>query len=326
MTEHQTYGQRSSTYVRPDVSDYVIATRRLRKVYRTRRLGTIVAVEDLDLAVPAGGVHGFLGPNGSGKTTTIRMLLGLAAATRGEMTLFGEPVPSGLPRVMSRVGAVVEQPKFLPGFTGRTNLSLLARVAGVPRQRVDEVLERVDLRERADDRYKGYSLGMRQRLAIAATLLKSPDLLILDEPSNGLDPQGIRDIRDMIGALGSSGVTVLLSSHILAEVEQVCDSVTIVQRGRLVTSGRVANVVGGQAATVLRVGVGDLDAAQRVLVGNGLEVSRVSGQLMVEGANDPADVTRLLAAHDLFVTELTPVRPDLESVFLSLTSDSGIGA
>ena len=167
---------------------------------------------------------------------------------------------------------------------------------------------------------------MRQRLAIAATLLKSPDLLILDEPSNGLDPQGIRDIRDMIGALGSSGVTVLLSSHILAEVEQVCDSVTIVQRGRLVTSGRVANVVGGQAATVLRVGVGDLDAAQRVLVGNGLEVSRVSGQLMVEGANDPADVTRLLAAHDLFVTELTPVRPDLESVFLSLTSDSGIGA
>ena len=147
----------------------------------------------------------------------------------------------------------------MPGFTGRTNLSLLARVAGVPRQRVGEVLERVDLSERADDRYKGYPLGMRQRLAIAATLLKQPDLLILDEPGNGLDPQGIRDIRTMIQALGASGMTVLLSSHVLAEVEQVCDSVTIVQRGRLVTFGRVADVIrpsGGDSLPL--AGVSDL--------------------------------------------------------------------
>ncbi len=305
----------------------VIATRGLRKVYRTRRLGSIVAVEGLDLTVPAGGVHGFLGPNGSGKTTTIRMLLGLARATAGEMNLFGERVPSGLPRVMSRIGAVVEQPRFLPGLSGHTNLSLLAQAGGVPRQRVDEVLDRVDLGGRGDDRYKGYSLGMRQRLAIAATLLKEPELLILDEPTNGLDPQGIRDIRTMIRDLGGSGVTVLLSSHILAEVEQVCDSVTIVQRGRIIASGRVADVVGGKAATVLRVSVGgDLEAAHRVLVGNGLTVTRDKGNLMVEGAGDPAEVTRLLAAQDLYVSELTPVRPDLESVFLSLTSDSRISA
>ena len=307
------------------MSDHVIATRGLRKVYRTRRLGRVVAVDGLDLAVPAGGVHGFLGPNGSGKTTTIRLLLGLAAATSGEMTLFGERVPGGLPRVISRIGAVVEQPKFLPGFTGRTNLSLLARVAGVPRQRVGEVLERVDLSERADDRYKGYSLGMRQRLAIAATLLKQPDLLILDEPGNGLDPQGIRDIRTMIQALGASGMTVLLSSHVLAEVEQVCDSVTIVQRGRLVTSGRVADVIGASAASVLRVSVADLEAARRRLDRNGLTATREGGHLLVEGATDPADVTRLLASAGLYVSELTSIRPDLESVFLSLTSDSEPG-
>ncbi len=298
----------------------VIATRGLRKVYRTRRLGSIVAVEGLDLTVPAGGVHGFLGPNGSGKTTTIRMLLGLARATAGEMNLFGERVPSGLPRVMSRIGAVVEQPRFLPGLSGHTNLSLLAQAGGVPRQRVDEVLDRVDLGGRGDDRYKGYSLGMRQRLAIAATLLKEPELLILDEPTNGLDPQGIRDIRTMIRDLGGSGVTVLLSSHILAEVEQVCDSVTIVQRGRLVTSGRVSDVVGGKAASVLRVGVDDLDGARAHLTQQGFTVRREGGHLVVEGAAEPSDVTRLLASHDMYVGELTPVRPDLESVFLSLTS------
>ena len=308
------------------MTEHVIETLALQKVYRTRRMRSVVAVDGLDLAVPAGGVHGFLGPNGSGKTTTIRLLLGLAAPTDGEMTLFGQPVPRRLPAVMDRVGAVVEQPKFLPGFSGRMNLSLLAQVAGVPASRVDEVLDRVGLADRDKDRYKGYSLGMRQRLAIAATLLKRPDLLILDEPTNGLDPQGIRDIRTMIRSLGQSGVTVLLSSHILAEVEQVCDSVTIVQRGRLVTSGRVEDVVGSQAASVLRVRVADLEAAQRQLDGNGLRVTREPNHLLVEGAADPADVTRLLAAADLYLTELTPVRPDLESVFLHLTGDVAIRA
>jgi ABC-2 type transport system ATP-binding protein len=308
------------------MSEHVIETAGLRKVYRTARGRSVVAVEGLDLAVPAGGVHGFLGPNGSGKTTTIRMLLGLARPTDGQMRLFGEPVPARLPRVMDRIGAVVESPKFLPDFTGRKNLSLLAQSTGLPSSRVDAVLERVDLAERGGDRYKGYSLGMRQRLAIAATLLKEPELLILDEPTNGLDPQGIRDIRYMIRDLGASGVTVLVSSHILAEIEQVSDSVTIVRRGRLIASGLVSDVVGGSAASSLRVRVADLAAAQRILSGNAMTSAVVEDHLMVEGAADGSQVTRLLAEQDLYVSELTPVQPDLESVFLDLTRDEVTGA
>jgi ABC-2 type transport system ATP-binding protein len=166
----------------------VIETSGLRKVYRSRRGRRIVAVEGLDLRVPAGGVHGFLGPNGSGKTTTIRMLLGLVRPSAGEMRLFGEPVPRRLPAVVSRVGAVVEQPKFMPSFTGRKNLMLLARSAAVPTERVDSALAQVGLDGRDRERYAGYSLGMRQRLAIAATLLRSPDLLILDEQEPHAEP------------------------------------------------------------------------------------------------------------------------------------------
>ncbi len=175
----------------------VIETEGLRKEFRGRR-GTRVAVRDLDLAVPAGGVHGFLGPNGSGKTTTIRMLLGLAHATQGRMRLFGEEVPQHLPAVIDRVGAVVESPKFSPHLSGRRNLLLLSRSIGAPAARVDAAVETVGLTGRDRDRYKSYSLGMKQRLAIAATLLKDPQLLILDEPTNGLDPAGIREIRDTI--------------------------------------------------------------------------------------------------------------------------------
>jgi len=302
------------------MSNLVIETAGLSKVYRSTRMRHVVAVEGLDLAVEAGGVHGFLGPNGSGKTTTIRMLLGLARPTAGTMRVFDTPVPSGLGAVMPRVGAVVESPKFLPGFTGRRNLDLLARVGGLSRSRVDAVLEQVDLLERASDRYKGYSLGMRQRLAIAATLLKEPSLLILDEPTNGLDPQGIRDIRQMIRSLGDSGVTVLVSSHILAEIEQVADSVTIVRRGRLIATGPVTDVVGSGVTASLRVRLADLDAAASVLQSSRLAVTRASDHLMVD-ADEPADVTRLLAEHGLYVSELTPVRPDLESVFLDLTRE-----
>ncbi len=308
------------------MSELVIETSGLRKEYVTRRMHHHVAVEGLDLAVPAGGVHGFLGPNGSGKTTTIRMLLGLARPTRGSMTVLGEPVPAGLPLVMPRIGAVVESPKFLPGFTGRRNLSLLADVARLPRIRVDEVLEQVGLQPRADDRYKGYSLGMRQRLAIAATLLKEPDLLILDEPTNGLDPQGIRDIRTMVRDLGSSGVTVLISSHLLAEVEQVCDSVTIVRRGQLVTTGRVSDLLARQGSGDIRVKVGDLADARAVLASSpGVRVRDDGDALIVSGVADPSDVSRVLGQHGLWVRELTAVHGDLESAFLSLTGDEPAG-
>ncbi|HET7736370.1 MAG TPA: ABC transporter ATP-binding protein [Nocardioidaceae bacterium] len=307
------------------MSDLVIETTRLRKEFRTVRGRRVVAVDELDLAVPRGGVHGFLGPNGSGKTTTIRMLLGLAGATSGEMRLFGEPVPQRLPQVIDRVGAVVEQPKFTPTFSGRRNLVLLATSIGIGSAKVDESIERVGLKGRERERYKGYSLGMKQRLAIAATLLKDPELLILDEPTNGLDPAGIREIRDMIRTLGQTGVTVLLSSHILAEVQQVCDSVSIIGNGRLLAHGRVEDLVGGDGRHGHRVVVADPGAAAAHLERAGLAVQRDGDVLYVEGAADAADITRALAQHELFVRELVAVRPDLESVFLDLTRGDTLG-
>lgn len=305
------------------LSELVIETSGLRKEFRSLRGGTRVAVQDLDLAVPAGGVHGFLGPNGSGKTTTIRMLLGLARATSGTMRLFGEPVPRRLPAVIGRVGAVVESPKFSPNFSGRRNLQLLAGTIGVPGARVDAALETVKLGERERDRYKGYSLGMKQRLAIAATLLKDPALLILDEPTNGLDPAGIREIRETIRDLGESGVTVLLSSHILAEVQQVCTSATIIGNGRLLASGRVDDLLG--SGTTYRVVVPDQGAAGDLLTRAGLAVTAVDGVLHVD-TETPARITEVLGAAGIWLSELTPVRADLETYFLQLTEADQLGS
>ena len=304
------------------MTEAIVETRGLRKEYAGRR-GTRVAVADLDLTVTEGEVHGFLGPNGSGKTTTIRMLLGLAAATRGEMALFGRPVPQALPEVVGRVGAVVESPKFSPGFTGRQNLLLLARSVGVGDQRVDQALETVGLRGRDRDRYKTYSLGMKQRLAIAATLLKDPRLLILDEPTNGLDPAGIREVREVIRTLGQAGVTVLLSSHILAEVQQVCTSATIIGNGRTLASGAVAELVG--ATTTYRVVVPDLPAARTALTAAGLTVVREEGGALVVGTEQPGEVTRVLGEAGVWLTELTPLHADLESIFLTLTEYDRMG-
>jgi ABC-2 type transport system ATP-binding protein len=209
------------------------------KTYQRRGRPPQKALDALDLVVEYGGVHGFLGPNGSGKTTTIRVLLGLVSADAGDVRLLDRPVPAGLPEVIGGVGALVETPLFFPNFSGRLNLRLLAETAGVARARVEECLEIVELTDRADDRFKGYSLGMKQRLGIAAALLKRPRLLILDEPSNGLDPAGIRDVRELIRRLGRDGhTTVLLSSHLLAEIQQVCDSVSILARGWRSPRGR----------------------------------------------------------------------------------------
>jgi ABC-2 type transport system ATP-binding protein len=300
------------------VTDLVIETTGLRKEYRSRG-HSVVAVDDLDLALRRGGVHGFLGPNGSGKTTTIRMLLGLASPSAGRIRVLGEEVPRRLPRVIDRIGAVVEQPKFLPGMTGRRNLELLSRTIGAPKARVDSALDQVGLGGRDKELYKAYSLGMRQRLAIAATLVKAPELLILDEPTNGLDPAGIRDIRELVRALGSQGVTVLLSSHILAEVQQVCDSVSIIAGGRLLSSGTVADLVGRDESAGVRVGVGDTSTAAQLLTEAGMRVSRDGTHLYVSDVEDPAEITRLLADRGLYVRELVVDRPDLESVFLRLT-------
>ncbi|MCW2585168.1 MAG: ABC-type multidrug transport system, ATPase component, partial [Frankiales bacterium] len=252
----------------------VIEVNDATKTYRRRRRPPQKALDGLDLHVAEGGVHGFLGPNGSGKTTTIRALLGLVRADSGELRLLGRPVPRDLPQVVGGVGALVETPLFFPTFSGRLNLQLLAETAGVSRVRVEECLELVDLQDRAEDRFKGYSLGMKQRLGIAAALLKSPRLLVLDEPSNGLDPAGIRDVRELIRRLGADGsTTVFLSSHLLAEVEQVCDRVSILARGKCVATGPVHEVLAGRATGEVRLRSPDLAGARAVLEGAGYAVT-----------------------------------------------------
>lgn len=306
------------------MSELAVVTKGLRKTYRGLRR-TSVAVDSLDLRVPHGGVHGFLGPNGSGKTTTIRMLLGLVRPDAGRIRVFGKHVPAELPAVIGRVGAIVESPKFFPTFSGRRNLELLARAIGTPATRVEEVLDETGLRERGGDAFRTYSLGMKQRLAVAATLLKDPDLLIFDEPTNGLDPAGIHDVRETMRRLGAEGRTVLVSSHILAEVEQVADTVSIVGRGRLLAEGPVRSVIGARAGAV-RVGVADPVAAAAVLTAAGLTVRPEPPGLLVDGEGDPARITYLLAQHGHYVHELTTQRAGLEDVFLELTAGAALGA
>ncbi|WP_040336598.1 ABC transporter ATP-binding protein [Candidatus Blastococcus massiliensis] len=297
------------------------------KSYRRRGRPPQKALDSLDLLVEYGGVHGFLGPNGSGKTTSIRILLGLVAADSGsgEIRLLDQPVPDGLPDVIGAVGALVETPLFFPGFSGRLNLQLLAEAAGVSRARVEECLELVDLTDRAADRFKGYSLGMKQRLGIAAALLKEPRLLILDEPSNGLDPAGIRDVRELIRRLGRDGrTTVLLSSHLLPEIQQVCDSVSILARGRCVASGPVGEVLASRGSGDVIVHIGDPATAAGVLQRAGFSVSPAEGALMVHAVDTPSDITRVLAGAGLYLEELRRVTPDLESAFLAITGDPSI--
>ncbi len=299
------------------MSDLVVQTRGLRKVYRDhgRRL---VAVDGLDLEVERGGVHGFLGPNGSGKTTTIRMLLGLASPDAGEISVLGRPYPGAVPEVLAKVGAVLERGQFAPDLSGRRNLDLLARAAGLPRTRVDAVLEQVDLTTDAKRRYRSYSLGTRRRLAVASALLKEPELVILDEPSNGLDPAGIRDMRETIPRLAESGVSVLLSSHILTEVQQVCSSVSIISDGTLLRAGKVRDLIGESTART-RVGVAEPERAAALLLGAGYEVDRDGAFLVVEGHEHPEAITRLLAENGLYAYEVSAIRANLESFFLKLT-------
>ena len=308
-------------------SQPAITAEGLRKTYRggLRRRSPQRALDGLTLQVAAGGrVHGFLGPNGSGKTTTLRTLLGLVRPDAGEVRVLGHPVPRELPAVVGNVGALIEAPQFFRNFSGRRNLMYLADVAGLPRQRIEEVLDLVDLRERAGDAVRTYSLGMRQRLGIAATMLKAPSVLLLDEPSNGLDPAGIRDVRALLRRLADEGTTIVLSSHLLAEVEQVCDDVTIVSHGRTVTTGPVAEVLSRAAGGPgrLRVGVAEPAGAAEVLTRAGYGVERSGAHLLVTGAGDAADVTRALATAGIYLSELTNEGVGLEEAFLLLTDEA----
>ncbi len=296
----------------------------LRKEYAG---GKSVAVAGLDLAVPDGGVFGFLGPNGSGKTTTIRCLLGLVRPTGGEISMLGAAVPGDLASVISRVGAIVETPALFPQFSGRKNLELLGRIERIGPKACADMLERVGLHGREDDKVRTYSLGMKQRIGLAAALLKDPALLILDEPANGLDPAGIKEFRDLIRSLGAEGRTVFVSSHLLGEVQHMCDRVAIIARGRLVTEGTVREVLAlGGAARVL-VKVPDAGIATQVLGHAGIVASAYDPTTDLLYVDVPpeqgARVTEVLARDGIFLAELRAEEVDLETVFLQLTEGRG---
>jgi ABC-2 type transport system ATP-binding protein len=301
----------------------VIEIEGLAKQYRGRRGQRVAALDGLDLAIPEAGVFGFLGPNGSGKTTTIRCLLGLARPTRGRLRLLGRPVPGGLRDSIRRVGAIVESPALFATMSGRENLVLLGAVDGIGTRRVDEVLGLVGLDTRAGDLVKKYSLGMRQRLALAAALLKDPELLILDEPANGLDPAGIHQVRTLIRQLAAEGRTVFLSSHILSEIEHTCDRVAILNRGRCVVHGTVRDVLDSTGTTqAMLVKAADLDRAIAALRRAGLAAERHADHVRVAIAPTEASrVTQVLAREEQWVTDLRPEERSLEDLFLQLTGN-----
>lgn len=293
----------------------VIETTNLSKRYGKQ----IVAVDGLNLAIRKGEIYGFLGPNGAGKTTTLRMLLGLVRPTSGTGKVLGKPL--GTAAGIARIGALVESPTFYPYLSGRRNLRILARYAGVPISRVDAVLDQVELTLRARDTFKTYSLGMKQRLGVAAVLLKDPDVLILDEPTNGLDPQGMTEMRALIRVLGHGGRTVLLSSHLLGEVEQICDRVGVISHGKLIAEGTVADLR-GQAQLLVRAD--PLQQAQRLAEQlYGIErVQVMDGALVL--ATDPAqaaELARVLVTNGVALSELRPVKRSLEATFMELTGE-----
>jgi ABC-type multidrug transport system ATPase subunit len=292
----------------------VISTRAL-----TKRFGPVLAVDQVDLEVREGDRYGFLGPNGSGKTTVIRMLLGLVYATSGEICVLGQPVPRRAAQVLPQIGALVEGPSAYGHLSGRANLALLdaAGKAGGRRSRrtrIDQALERVGLAGIDGRPVRKYSLGMQQRLGLAAALLRSPRLLVLDEPANGLDPRGIREIRELLTELNAAGTTVFLSSHQLDEVEQLCTRIGVLDRGRLVVQADLDDL----CAPTGRVAVRTPDADQAATLLAGRVRQRDGDQLVVAGA-DPAAVTALLVTAGLRVTEVRPERRSLEQLVLAVT-------
>ena len=289
-----------------------------------KRYGSVAALDGLDLAVEEGQVVGLLGPNGAGKTTALRILVGLVRADAGSVTIAGEAVDQTWV-AGERVGAMVATPVFYPHLSGAENLRVLAAAWGWPRARADariaSALAQVDLGAARGRAAKGYSTGMRQRLGIALALLADPPILILDEPVNGLDPAGIVEIRDLLLALAGGGRTILVSSHLLTEVEKTCDHVTIVDRGRIVASGTPDALAGGGERLEIRLAADEVAAARRAIEAAGYHVTQAPdpAQLWVDGAPDGATVSRLLGAAGIYPDELIRRRDSLEDVFLQLT-------
>ena len=293
-----------------------------------KRYGDIVAVDHVDLTVERGDVFGYLGPNGAGKTTSLRMLLGLIRPTDGKASLFGlDPLVDGA-RALDGVAGFVEGPRFYPYLSGRRNLRLLADLdGGVPSARIEEVLEVVELRDRGSDRVGGYSHGMRQRLGIAASLLREPQLLLLDEPTTGLDPAGMRDMRELVKRLAGEGITILLSSHILAEVEELCNRVAIIRRGRIIYEGLLDELLGSAGGGyVLRAT--DPERARVLLLAHGVDgVQLVDGELRFQA--EPAAVEAAsvaLGQAGIGISALVPRTATLEELFLGMTEQEEAAA
>jgi ABC-2 type transport system ATP-binding protein len=309
----------------------VIEVEGLRKEYHRPGRAPTVAVDALDLTVPEGGVYGFLGPNGSGKTTTIRCLLGLTSPSGGRCRILGAETPARLASVIGRVGTIVETPTLYPQFSGRRNLALLAGLHGIGGDRITRVLERVGLAERAADRTQTYSLGMRQRLGLAAALLKDPAVLILDEPANGLDPAGMVEIRLLLRSLADEGRTVFVSSHLLAEVQHTCDRVAILSRGRCVADGPVGEVLAAGDRGRLLVRLDRPEArtqAEAVLHAEGYRPQPgpdgdPAVLVVPADASAAAHVNYVLGSAGVWVAELRPEAVSLEDVFLQLTGPPG---
>jgi ABC-2 type transport system ATP-binding protein len=301
-----------------------IAGRAIRSTGLTKEYGRIRAVDGLDLDVPRGSITGFVGPNGAGKTTTIRMLLGLIRPSGGSAEVLGENVnnPSAY---LSRVGSLIEGPAFHPTLSGRRNLEVLASLGGFPRARIDDVLEIVGLTDRARDRFRTYSLGMKQRLGVAAALLPDPELVVLDEPSNGLDPAGIIEMRSLLRSLRERGTTVFVSSHLLGEVEQIADWLVVLDHGRLLFQGPVADLLARQQTRLRVAGESPADAEVIAAVARrlGHEAEVVEGHVNVgAGPEAAAALTRGAMGAGVALTEITIERPTLEDSFLTLTGDN----
>ena len=306
------------------MSDVVVETRSL-----TKRYGRVTAVDDLSLRVPRGGVFGLLGPNGSGKTTTMGMLLGLVRPTAGTMHLFGQDASAGHTAALHRMGAIVETPAFYPYMSGRANLQYFQGIArrGTPDE-VDRLLDLVGLGSRADSRFGTYSLGMKQRLGLASALLGDPELVLLDEPTNGLDPAGMVEVRSLIRDLGTGGRTVILSSHLLHEVEQVCDRVAIISKGRLIAQGDVRDLVQQRGSVRLRT-TDDVSARSVLSDVPWVDGVRAEDGYLVVGAEPERswELTQALAEHGVYVSEMAPQKLSLERYFLDVTGDvTGDGA
>ena len=291
----------------------------------TKRYGERCVVDHLDFTVPSGTVCGFVGPNGAGKTTTIRMLLGLISPTEGSGHVLGHPL-SRPSTYLRRVGAMIEGPAFYPSLSGRRNLDVLARMGGISRRSIGEVLQIVDLADRADQRYGSYSLGMKQRLGIAAALLPRPDLLVLDEPTNGLDPPGIRDLRALLRALADGGMTVFVSSHLLDELQQICDHLVVIDRGHLVFSGDVTELLGSRGPKLSIVPEDPAHLADLVALceDEGRPALALDDRVVVSAPTSWAgELNRLSMSRGITLCGLgvEPVR--LEDAFFHLTGASG---